>query len=66
MSSASTRRGMAFPLQRRTFVSLVIVGALCSIVALRSQWSWGVWRVQDVTVSLRETSMLWALVAGLV
>lgn len=41
MSSASTRRGMAFPLQRRTFVSLVIVGALCSIVALRSQWSWG-------------------------
>lgn len=38
---------------------------MCSFIALRGRWAWGLWQVQDVAVTLRESSMLWGIVAGL-
>ncbi|MSS46320.1 ABC transporter permease [Cutibacterium sp. WCA-380-WT-3A] len=58
-------RCVAFPFTPWYVVLVTVGGAMCSLVALRGRWAWGVWQVQDVVVTLRESSMLWAIVAGL-
>lgn len=57
---------VAFPFPSWYAILVTASGAVCSLIALRGSWSWGVWQVQDVTVTIRESSMLWAIVAGLI
>ena len=56
---------MAFPFTSLNMVLVTVSGAMCSFIALRDRWAWGAWQVQDVVVTLRESSTLWAIVAGL-
>jgi len=56
---------MAFPFTSWHMVLVTVGGAMCSFIALRGRWAWGLWQVQDVAVTLRESSMLWGIVAGL-
>ncbi|AOH45848.1 hypothetical protein [Cutibacterium modestum] len=56
---------MVFPFTSWHMVLVTVGGAMCSFIALRGRWAWGLWQVQDVAVTLRESSMLWGIVAGL-